>query len=72
MSVFFVDFHSITNMDPTDWKHELNHMLDTIEKQSASSLEKINQHFDEFGLPFDDEFRQHVVKAASLRYAIQI
>lgn len=50
-----------------DWNHELNRMLGLIEKQSSESIKKIEQHFEAFGLSFDDEFRQNVMEMANLR-----
>lgn len=54
-------------MASDDWKCELNHLLDFIEKQSTKSFETINEDFLALGLPFDDEFRQNVLKMAKLR-----
>lgn len=51
-----------------DWKHELSHMLDVIEKQSTASLEKINRQFKALSLPFDENFRQDIVKMANFRF----
>lgn len=56
-------------MNSNDWQHELSHMLETIEKQSTLSLEKINQQFKALGLPFDEKFRQDVMKMTNLRFS---
>lgn len=54
-------------MASNDWKHELNRMLDLIEKQSTEAFEKIDEHFMALGLPFDDTFKQNVVQMANLK-----
>lgn len=57
-------------MNSNDWKSELSHMLEVIEKQSTASLGKINQQFKALGLPFDENFRQDVVKMTNFRFVI--
>lgn len=54
-------------MAPNDWKHELNHLLDSIEKQSTESLDKMDQQFMTLGLSFDDDFQENVQKMVKLR-----
>lgn len=57
------------NMDSNnDWKLELSHMLDVIEKQSTASLEKINRQFKALSLPFDENFQQDIVKMTNFRF----
>lgn len=54
-------------MASDDWKRELKIMMDAIGRQSTMSLEKIKKHFQSFGLPFDEAFRQNVMKLANLQ-----
>lgn len=55
-----------------DWKHELSHMLDVIEKQSTASLAKINRQFKALNLPFDENLRQDIVKMTNFRFVVAL
>lgn len=54
-------------MGSTEWKRELDRMLNAVEQQSTQSFGIINQRFEQLDIPFDDEFQKHVMKMAKIR-----
>lgn len=54
-------------MGSTEWKRELDRMLNAVEVQSTQSFGIINQRFEQLDIPFDDEFQKHVMKMVKIR-----
>lgn len=51
-----------------EWEVEMDRMLDIFEHESESSLRMINRRFEVLGRPFNEEFRQLLIKTSMNRY----